>query len=72
VPIHPFLKLLHLSLGLLARQSVALLQFSGELFGMTFELLQVILGQLAPLLLQLSPDLVPRTRSTIACHERPP
>jgi len=35
---------------------------------MTFKLFQIILGQLAPFLLQSASDLQPSTSDTIACH----
>src|SRR6185436_17588769 len=54
VPVIPRAEVAHFALRILAIQTVAFLQFAGEDFRLAFELVDFIVGQLAPLLLDLA------------------
>src|ERR1700722_341999 len=63
-----FFKLAHLSLSLVARYAVAFLHPTGQHFGIALDDFQIIVGQLAPLLLNLSTDLFPLTADRVLVH----
>jgi len=47
--------IVNLSLGLIAGNTVTLLDFSDELFGLSLYAIEVVIGQLSPLLPNASP-----------------
>ena len=61
-----------LALGFLFRDAIALLDFSGENLLVAFHLLQVVIGEFAPLMLQLAFELLPVARYLISVHESSP
>src|SRR5262249_38366319 len=57
-----------LFLGLLLAVAVALLQSAGELLALAFNDVEIVIGELAPLLLNLAFELVPVSFHTIPIH----
>ena len=62
------LEFLHLLLGLVAGHAVALLQLAGEVFGIAFGHLQVVVGQLAPLGLDAAAELFSLALDGVLVH----
>src|SRR5579859_4074452 len=58
-----------LPLGVLFREAVSLLNLPRELLGVTLELLQIVVRQLAPLLLDLALDLMPTAAHLVLVHD---
>src|SRR5215469_989417 len=61
-----------LPLGVFERQAVMFLKFPRELLRVPFNLLQVIVSYLPPLLFYFSAKSVPSTRNLILVHDRSP
>jgi hypothetical protein len=61
-----------LSLGLVLADTVRFLDLSGELVALTRYHVEMIVGELAPLLLHLALVLLPVTRNRIPIHKQPP
>ena len=59
-------------LDLILGEAVTLLNFSFELIAATVDGSEVIVGEFAPLLLDLACDLLPVSFNTIPIHWRPP
>jgi len=70
VELHGFREFLHLLLSRFSGDSVALLDFSDELFLSAGNHVQVVVGQLPPLLLDLSRNLFPLAFNLIPVHTR--
>src|SRR6185437_10564355 len=70
MPVMAGAEFLCLALCLIPRQAIALLELAGELLTLAFELCQVVVCQLAPLLLHFAFDLMPGTRRTVVVHDR--
>src|SRR6185437_9452339 len=68
IPVVARAEILRLALGLIARDAVSLLQLAGELIALALELVDLIVGQLAPLLLHFSLDLLPLACGTVIVH----
>lgn len=68
IPVITLAEFLRLSFGFLFSQAVSLLELPSELFAVAFELLQVIIRELAPLLFDLALDLLPHASGPITIH----
>jgi hypothetical protein len=68
IPVITLAEFLRLPLGFLFSQAVSLLELPSELLAVAFELLQVIIRELAPLLFDLALDLLPHASGPITIH----
>src|SRR5262245_823610 len=65
-------EIVHLTLGLFASHAVALLDLANELITLAFDDVEVVVRQLAPLLLHLAAILLPIALHLVAVHDHPP
>src|SRR5436305_9729784 len=65
-------ELIDLALHPVALVTEALLELADELVPPASDLIQVVVGQLAPLLSDLSAELLPVARHLVPTHHRPP
>ncbi|CAH1654058.1 hypothetical protein CHELA1G11_10725 [Hyphomicrobiales bacterium] len=63
-----FEPVIDLPLGFVLRDAIALLQLSGEFRAFTLHDIQIVVGELAPLLLQIPLELLPVTFNAIPIH----
>src|SRR5262245_60377494 len=70
--IHALEPAVDLALGLVLRHAVALLKPAAELHALTLDDVKIIVGELAPLLLNLAPELFPIAFDTIPIHHFAP
>jgi hypothetical protein len=57
-----------LALGLVLRNAIALLETAGELLALALDHVEVVIGELAPLLLNLAFELLPVSFNAIPIH----
>src|SRR5262249_39473755 len=60
--------LLHLALGLIARPAVSLLQSTGKLVHRAVDAVEIVVRELAPPLLDLTPHLLPLAGENVLVH----
>src|SRR5680860_1466425 len=72
VAVLAFQEVVHAPLGLLAAVTVALLDLANQLLVIALRRLDVVLGELAPLLLDAALELLPLTSQDVSVHRRSP
>src|SRR5579862_2131081 len=68
VPVGLLTELLSLALCLVSGEAIALLKLPGELLAVSFQLREVVVSELAPLLFDLAFDFVPSACNAIVVH----
>jgi hypothetical protein len=68
---HLFFEGLHLFIGIVARHAIAFLQLARKIFGVAFCDFQIVIGKLAPLLLDLAAELFPMPLDGVLIHAEP-